>query len=218
MPRTAQSSKGDILRTFANFVAQSGYDETSFSRIADVLNISKGTIVHHYGTKERLLEAVHHEYMDRRLREAQQILSLDGAGTRLTALIAQLMLAQRDDRDATVTFAREIARFGTMDLMSDVRHLRAQYTKLLHDVIADGVASGEFRPVDVDLVTLQVFGMCNWSWTWWGGKPKRTVVEVVEAWTTTLLSGLNVADGAAGPDVAEIVRFVEGILETPSTS
>ncbi|SHH06602.1 transcriptional regulator, TetR family [Jatrophihabitans endophyticus] len=214
MPRTAQSSKSDILRTFAGSVANSGYDETSFREIAEELGISKGTIVHHYGTKERLLEAVHREYMDRRLREAEQILAATtGAAARLTALIAQLLVAQRDDRDATVTFAREIARFATMDLMADVRHMRSAYTKLVRGVLSDGVESGEFKDVDVDLVTLQIFGMCNWSWTWWGSRPQYSVVDVVEAWTTSLLSGLRTSRGPKKVDVASIVASVEAVVE-----
>lgn len=215
MPRGGPSSKREILREFAASVANSGYDETSFREIAEALEISKGTIVHHYGTKERLLEAVHREYMDRRLREAQVILeTTSGAAARLTAFIAQLLVAQRDDRDATVTFAREIARFATMDLMADVRHMRASYTRLLRGVLAEGVESGEFREVDVDLVTLQIFGMCNWSWTWWGNpRSKYSVVEVVEAWTTGLLSGLRTTRGPKKLDVAGIVASVENVVE-----
>jgi TetR/AcrR family transcriptional regulator, cholesterol catabolism regulator len=210
--RAARSSKRDILSAFASAVARSGYDEVSFREIAEALEISKGTIVHHYGTKERLLEAVHREYMDRRLREAEIILATTtGAAARLTALVAQLMLAQRDDRDAGVTFAREVARFATMDLMADVRSLRATYTGLVRTVLVDGVASGEFVDVDVELVTLQVFGMCNWSWTWFGVQPRYTVVEVVEAWTTSLLTGLARGRATRRPDVAAIVAAVERV-------
>ncbi|WP_370880925.1 hypothetical protein [Streptomyces africanus] len=35
--------------------------------------MSKGTIVHHYGTKDRLLAALHESYMRRRLAEAYLI-------------------------------------------------------------------------------------------------------------------------------------------------
>ena len=213
MPRAGESSKREILRTFASSVANSGYDETSFREIAEALNISKGTIVHHYGTKERLLEAVHREYMDRRLREAELILaSTSGAAARLTALIAQLLVAQRDDRDATVTFAREIARFATMDLMADVRHMRTTYTNLVRRTLQEGIESGEFKEVDVDLVTLQVFGMCNWSWTWFGAKSTYTVTEVVEAWTTGLMFGLRATRGPKRLDVAGIVAAVENTI------
>lgn len=216
MPRTSSSNKTDILRAFAASVADHGYDATSFREIAASLAISKGTIVHHFGSKERLLEAVHREYMNRRLREADLILATTSdAAARLTALIAQLLVTQRDDRDATVTLAREIARFAGMDLMRDVRGMRASYTDIVRGVVRDGVTSGEFGAVDVDLVTLQVFGMCNWSWTWWG-RPEYDVVDVVLAWTTTLLGGLC---GAAGPEhsaVAAVVRAVEAVVGTSS--
>ena len=50
------SSRDEIRDAFIRHVAESGYDGTNFGSIADELGISKGTIVHHFGTKERLLD------------------------------------------------------------------------------------------------------------------------------------------------------------------
>ena len=48
------SSRDAILRVFAEHVADRGYADTSLGDIAAELNLSKGTIVHHFGTKEEL--------------------------------------------------------------------------------------------------------------------------------------------------------------------
>ena len=37
--------------------------------------MSKGTILHHFGSKDRLLEHVHTAYMERRLAEAHALLA-----------------------------------------------------------------------------------------------------------------------------------------------
>ena len=116
------SSKPDILRVFARHVADLGYDEVSLRMVAEELGISKGTIVHHYSSKDRLLEAVHSEYMRRRLAEAHMILEqIEGPAEQVVALISQLLIAQRDDRAATVAFAREFVRFSSLKVMHDVR-------------------------------------------------------------------------------------------------
>ena len=55
MSTRSPGSKDQILRTFADMVAEHGYDNVSLSMVAGELGISKGTIVHHYGTKDRML-------------------------------------------------------------------------------------------------------------------------------------------------------------------
>ena len=113
-------------------VADVGYDEVSLRLVAEELGLSKGTIVHHFGSKDRLLEELRREYMTCRLKESRAILTeFDGPRDQLTAFVAQLVLAQRDDRAATVAFAREITRFATLDLMSEVRSMRNEYSRLL---------------------------------------------------------------------------------------
>ena len=64
------SSRDAILRVFAEHVADRGYADTSLGDIAAELNLSKGTIVHHFGTKEALLREVHVAYFGRRFAEA----------------------------------------------------------------------------------------------------------------------------------------------------
>lgn len=196
-------------------VAEEGYDGVSLRLVAEDLDLSKGTIVHHYGTKDRLLEAVHSQYMRDRLAEADQIVEVfETPRERLAGLIAQLVVTQQTDRDATVAFAREITRFATVDLMGEVRAMRATYTQILRRVIQDGMDAGEFRPDNVDLVTLQVFGMCNWGWTWMRPGGQWSPAEIVRTWTTSLISGLMVRDDTTRPvDSDAIVAKVKGIIE-----
>src|SRR5260370_28014082 len=192
----SEKRKFEILKTFARMVADRGYDEVSFRLIAEELNISKGTIVEHYGAKDRLLETVHREYMVRRLREAHIILErIEAPAEQLVGLIAQLLLAQRDDRSATIAFAREIVRFSALDHMKEVRGMRREYTHLLRDVIERGMKSGAFRQDNAELITLQIFGMCNWSWTWLLRDRQWPVDEIVQTGSATIRSCLSPRPG-----------------------
>jgi AcrR family transcriptional regulator len=208
-----RTSKYEILQTFARLVAKLGYDGVSLSMIAEELSLSKGTIVHHYGTKDRMLEAVHHDYMTRRLEEAHLMLEeIEGPADQLTAFVAQLMLAQRDDREATVAFAREIARFSTLDLMKDVRQKRNEYSHLVREVIQGGMETGVFRVDNADLITLQIFGMCNWSWTWLRPDGHWPIAEITRTWTNAILSGLEMRENQGRRDPAKIIEIVENIM------
>jgi AcrR family transcriptional regulator len=215
MPRTStRTSKYEILTTFAEMVARLGYDEVSLRMIAEELSLSKGTIVHHYGTKDRMLEAVHHEYMTRRLREARRILEQPwNASERISALMGQLLLAQRDDRAATVAFAREISRFSAMEVMNEVRTMRNEYSALVRTVIEEGMADGSFRADNPDLISLQIFGMCNWAWTWLRPEGRWSVAEIAKTWTATVLTGLTApGDAHEHVDIDAILESVERFM------
>jgi AcrR family transcriptional regulator len=192
MPSAPRKSKRDeILRSFTELVAERGYDEVSVRDVAEALEISKGTILHHFGSKEALLEQTHNEYMRRRLAEAHEFLAeSDDPVEQLQLFVFQLMLAQQEDRAATVAFSREIVRSASSPAMAEVRALRDEYSTLVVDVVRRGVEAGEFAAVDPALTALQVFGMANWSWTWFKPGGRRSAVEIAEEFCRTLIGGL----------------------------
>jgi AcrR family transcriptional regulator len=186
-----RSRKADILECFAEMVAERGYDAVSLRDVAETLGMSKGTILHHFRSKDRLLEQVHSDYMRRRLAEAHAFLGeLDSPADQVRALIYQLMYAQAGDRAATVAFAREIVRFASEEVMEDVRRMRDEYTVLMRDAIARGIERGQFAQADPTMVSLQIFGMCNWSWTWYRPDGTWSADEIAESFTATLFRGL----------------------------
>jgi AcrR family transcriptional regulator len=127
-----RNRKADIVRCFAGLVAERGYDAVSLRDVAETLEMSKGTILHHFRSKDRLLEQVHSDYMRRRLAEAHTFLAeLASPTDQVRALVYQLIYAQAQDRAATVAFAREIARFASEEVMADVRRMRDEYTELI---------------------------------------------------------------------------------------
>jgi AcrR family transcriptional regulator len=203
-----RNRKDDIVECFAQMVAERGYDAVSLRDVAEALQMSKGTILHHFRSKDRLLEQVHSDYMRRRLTEAHAFLSeLDAPADQVRALIYQLMYAQAGDRAATVAFAREIVRFASEDVMEEVRRMRDEYTALMRDAIARGIERGQFAEADPTIVSLQIFGMCNWSWTWYRPDGAWSADDIADSFTTTLFRGLGVSRRVRlSPAVPGLVR------------
>lgn len=188
---TRKSKRNEILRSFTALVAERGYDEVSLRDVAESVEVSKGTILHHFRNKESLLEELHGDYMRRRLAEAHELLDANPDPVdQLQLIVYQLMLAQRDDRAATVAFAREIVRFASEEVMAEVRAMRHEYSNLVADVIRRGVAAGEFTAVDPALAALQLFGMCNWSWTWFEPEGEWSAEQIGAEFCRNLLDGL----------------------------
>jgi AcrR family transcriptional regulator len=192
MATVRKSRRGEILQCFTAMVAERGYDEVSVRDVAEALGISKGTILHHFRSKESLLEELHGDYMRRRLAEAHELLAaFEDPVDQLQLIVYQLMLSQRDDRAATVAFAREIVRFAEEEVMSDVRKMRHEYSALVTDIIRRGVRGGEFGDVDPAMTALQLFGMCNWSWTWFKPDGEWSAEKLADEFCRTLIDGIG---------------------------
>ena len=195
--RPRASSRDAILRVFAEQVADRGYADTSLSDVAGELNLSKGTIVHHFGTKESLLREVHVAYFSRRFAEADYVhAQLKDPVSRLAAMIYALLAAHRDDRAASLACLRELVRYFDGDLTDYIRKQRARYTAIVHGILRDGVDEGVFRTADPKMSALQIFGMCNYAWTWYQPDGSRSVEDIAR------LFARNILDGLAGPAIA----------------
>jgi AcrR family transcriptional regulator len=207
----------EILETFTRHIAEVGYDGTNFGTVAAELGVSKGTIVHHFGTKDRILAALHERYMRRRITELDVILErLHEPAEQLAAVLHAFIRYQVVDRTATVAFQREVVRLSDEAAMAQGRALRERYVRMVRQVIEAGVEAGVFRPVDAGLDTLLMFGSAHWAWTWFRPDGTRDVEEVGSALVDLVLAGLlidryRVAQLAdpAGP-VAQVVRAVIG--------
>ncbi|CAM3069972.1 TetR/AcrR family transcriptional regulator [Tsukamurella hominis] len=215
-PRRDGGRYQDILDAFTRNVAERGYAGSNFSEIAAELDISKGTIVHHFGTKSRMFAQMHDGYMDRRIAEAQAITARFGSPReRLAGLLFAFLRYQEVDRSATVAFQREVPTLATHPDLEHSRELRSRHLGLVRDVIAAGVADGEFRDLDTEMQSMLLFGASQWAWTWYRPGRRLSAMEVGGQLVQLVLGGLlidragldDLADpeGAVAHGVAEIV-------------
>jgi AcrR family transcriptional regulator len=214
-PRKRASRRGEIVETFTRMVAEHGYDAVAIRDLAEHLGMSKGTVLHHFGSKDRLLEEVHSTYMRRRLDEIALILAeLEGPERRLRAMVFQNLIAMQQDGAATRAFAREIVRFAHEDLMTDVRAMRREYFNILRGILEEGMDQGAFRRADATIVALQLFGMMNWTWTWLDPEGEMPVESIARTFLDTVLHGLDAGAEPGAEDDAELIELVRGAIST----
>ncbi|PXX58449.1 TetR family transcriptional regulator [Nocardia tenerifensis] len=180
-----------ILETFIRHVAERGYDQTNLGDIANELGMSKGTIVHHFGTKAQMLRELEDNYMSQRKRELEVIFErLQSPAERLAAMIYAAIFYQVEYRDATIASQREFVQLAGDPEMLKIREHRSDVQRMMQQEIRSGIDSGVFRDVDEGLATLQIFGSLQWMWTWFNPKGRRTPDEVGAAFVDLTLGGL----------------------------
>src|SRR5689334_16165562 len=218
--RTPRASSRDaILRVFAEHVADRGYADTSLADVAAELDLSKGTIVHHFGSKETLLRELHVAYFTRRFAEADYVLAqLEDPVSRLVAMIYALLAAHRDDRAASLACLRELVRYFEGDLTDYVRKQRVRYTEIVVDILRAGVERGLLHTPDPQMTALQVFGMCNYAWTWYRPDGPQTVEDIARLFAHNVLAGLVPRRGA-GRELDELITAaIETVRRAPGRS
>jgi TetR/AcrR family transcriptional regulator, cholesterol catabolism regulator len=192
MPRAA-GRRAEILDAFIRHVAERGYDQANLGDIAGELGMSKGTIVHHFGTKAQLLRELEETYMRRRVDVVHQMWSrLESPAERIAAVIYSSALSQIVERDATVATQREVVQLADDPAMQDVRKFRRELQQLTSDEIQAGINGGVFRAVDVDVATMQLWGFLQWMWVWFDPNGSRTPEETGAAFVDVFVGGLLV--------------------------
>ncbi len=212
----------EILEQFVELVAEKGYDGTNLAELAGRLGISKGTIVHHFTSKDRMLAESHLRYIRRRLAEARALITaLPTAPERLAALIHAFILYQHEDRAATIAFQRETVRFRENEVMAEAQQLRDEYFELLAGVLQAGFDDGSLRAPQrggARLTALAMLGSAHWAWTWYDPKGRSRPEEVAAAFIELYLGGLladrGPVDLLADPDGAIPTLVRNAILAT----
>jgi TetR/AcrR family transcriptional regulator, cholesterol catabolism regulator len=190
MPRSP-GRRSEILDAFVRYVAERGYDRTNLGDIADELGMSKGTIVHHFGTKAQMLQELEETHLTRQLDVLRMVWDrLAAPHERIAAIIYASALLQVIARDATVASQREVLQLSDDPTMQQVRKLRHQLQTLAIDEIRNGIESGVFRSVDVELAALQLWGSLQWMWVWFDLADPRTPEQVGAAFVDVFLGGL----------------------------
>jgi len=110
LAHTARELVRVVVETLCRWL---GMPTRSSISIARRRQLSKGTIMYHFGSKDQMLREMSLGYMERRLRELEVIVEeLTDDSARLGALIVSLVTSYRDDRESSIAFSREFMRFA----------------------------------------------------------------------------------------------------------
>ena len=190
MPRSP-GRRSEILDAFVRYVAERGYDRTNLGDIADELGMSKGTIVHHFGTKAQMLRELEETHLACELDALEMVWDrLAAPHERIAAMVYTSALLQVIARNATVASQREVVQLSDDPAMQQVRKLRHRLQALTIDEIRSGIKSGVFRSVDAELAALQLWGSLQWMWVWFDPVGSRTPEQVGAAFVDVFLGGL----------------------------
>jgi AcrR family transcriptional regulator len=181
----------EIIEAAAKVFRTKGYHAASVQDIADEVGILKGSLYHHFDSKEELLYLVVKAPIERLYDAVGGIVAMDlPAGEKLRRAIFAHLGAFDEHYPHLFVYLRE-----TQDLK---RRFRAttplspkQYERMWQQILRGGIKSGEFRPdLDVQVVSYGLLGMLNWLYKWYAPAGRLGVREVADQFTKLALTGL----------------------------
>ena len=195
MPRQQERSALAQRRLLDAAVAvflERGYAESSLEEVARRAGVSKGLVYHHFGSKERLLLALHEE-CDQRLK--QRVLAADVGGpvpANLMRGMKAFVRAIADMPSARLTLLETPAVPG---LREHVERDQEAWTDSIAAELQRGVRRGEIAPLDTNMAA-------------------RALLGALHATALAVLASTNPRQASRGAQQA-LARLIAGLAPLP---
>lgn len=184
------SQNDEFLRAATVMINERGYRGASVNRIAEVLNVTKGSFYHHHEGKDELVLACFQRSYDR--LSAVQMAGQHSEGdywTRLSGTLAELLDLQFFDAMPLLrtTALQALDSEQKADVVTRSNRLARRFAGFL----IDGIADGSVRPIDPLVASQVIMSTLNGAyearnWAARFGDP----AGAIETYATTLTSGL----------------------------
>ncbi|OAE51203.1 TetR family transcriptional regulator [Achromobacter xylosoxidans] len=190
-PPTLAAPRERILEEAAKLFARSGYDGSSISDLAAAIGVSKAAIYHYYPTKQDIYDAIILEVLEGLTQTVgRDVAGAEGGVARLRAFMVG---HARYFEQHHAQFVTMLIGYSGMALSEreDAARLRDSYEKMLRDVIAQGVADGAFRALDVAATGRAVLSMLNWMVRWYKPGQGDSAESIADGYFDLLVGGMR---------------------------
>ncbi len=192
-----QTRKEQILQAAERTFAEKGYQEATISDVAREAKVSEATIYDYFTSKEELLFLIPGATARRGKDNLEYLLRfIRSSADRIRAYIHNHLSFYQDHPDyasVAMLILKSNRKFVETEAYKDVQEL----SRVLLDVIKEGIASGEFRSdIDPFLIRSAILGTIEHQVTRQVllGKPEN-LVELVDPLTELIVGGIKARDG-----------------------
>jgi TetR/AcrR family transcriptional regulator, cholesterol catabolism regulator len=167
MRRKNAALETEILRVAANIFSERGYHGTTLNDIAAAANISRRSFYSYFASKDDLLRHIYDEVITASMTAAKRIAAEDiPAREKLRHLIRQQVSNLTTHTSLLRVFFMEIQNLPGK-LSRSVAQANRSYSRIVEQVIAEGVQSGELIQLQPQRFSYLLLGMCNWIQRWY---------------------------------------------------
>lgn len=190
MTTSVRPRETELLAAATRLFRERGFHATSMQDLAEALGMNRGSLYHYITSKDELLWSVLNRAFD--LLEARVRPQLEGNASplaRLTGAIHEHLRVAAEHADELSLIQIELRSLAP-EWRSRMIARRDAYEGLWRQAIAEAIAAGEVRPIDVRLAGIGILSVCNWFTQWYRPGGQMTVDQIADAFVGLLVGGL----------------------------
>lgn len=187
---TFELQRATMLRAAAGLFAEKGFHNASMSAIAQACGVSKPLLYHYYRDKEHLLFDIADSYIDELLAivgavEARTL----SADEHFAQLVTRFMEEYEHAQDQHMVLVQDV-KFLQEEQAASVAEKQRRVVAAFADALARIEPGLKSRKLD-KAVTMILFGMINWTFTWLRADGPLTFRDMAPIVTEIFLNGVR---------------------------
>ena len=162
-----------IIDTAVALFHRKGYRSTTLDDLSRELGITKAALYHYVSSKEKLLSIIYIQALENIFRNVYPISEQDLPPDEKLRRIIRNHIKEIIIQSLPMfsVFFSEESQLPEEEFQK-IRDEKKKYTKIIEEIIEDGISKGIFRKVDPKLQAYAIIGMCNWVYKWY--RPDHT--------------------------------------------
>lgn len=196
-PRTKrEDSRKTILDAAFRCFSENGYNGTSMDDIVRESGLSKGTLYWHFENKQALFMAVFDRFIKEMMGPFEEVMAMDGsASERLRAIggVSSLALEESEGlMTIPLNFLFEI--WQDEGFVNHYMGIMQQFATFTENLLEEGIASGEFRPVNVSEAAWGFMALIDGIMLYHMSGAPGDFLQQLQTMTDIFISGLEARD------------------------
>ena len=195
MPKKSENKtlnqKEKIINCAALLFAKYGYNATSIKSIAESCKVSKSLIYHYYFSKEDMLYDIAQSHINKLISIIDDCsrLKFETNQIKLKKIISQFMIEYKTSKNRHKILIQDI-EFLKPSRQKKIKSLQMKVVRSVAEILIK--INPQIDEVkDLIPVTMGLFGMINWTFTWINPSGKMTYKDVSDLFTNIFINGLK---------------------------
>jgi AcrR family transcriptional regulator len=183
-------TRDEILEAAAQIFRQKGYHAASMQDIAEAVNLQKASLYHHFNSKQAILAALLDMALDLLIQRLEAVMAEPlSPEKKLTLAIQTYLQVILENQDLASVLLLE---HNSLDAVAAARHIprRDRFERLWKILIQNGLDKGVFASNDEFLVERALFGIMNWTITWYHPEGHLSIDAISTQFAELFLNGL----------------------------
>lgn len=180
-----------ILSEAAKLFKEKGFGGTSMRDLGEKVGMEAASMYNHIRSKDEILELICFKIAEEYTSHLAEIENTESTFQEKLKRVIQLHIEVMVNDAAAVSVANNDWKYLTDEKKIEYKEKRKSYEKSFANILEQGMATGEFKTMNVSVALFTILSSLRWIELWY--KPSREIspAELEEELTTILLNGLN---------------------------